>query len=621
MAKNKHNDLPDGYLSFAGGVDSGQHPRLISNDQGGWAINCSHRGGVLGPRLGLEKRKLNFSNSQEKLDFEIGGWFQGAGIHKQATGQEDLLCMIAGRLWYIDTQTFEVTNVTPGETNDDIDWPEADLTIFTQAEDNTIISNGKDAPIIYGNNGSRRADASSNEVPSGLPTAYGNGRVWVAKEREYLAGDLVGSSSGTPASSFRDAVLKFTENTFINEGGSFATQGGFIRGLSFMPNLDTTLGEGDLIIFTTEKTYATNVPSDRTQWRDLDYPIQRTILDKGGENHRGITSVNGDLYFRAQDGIRSLLFARRDYQTPGNTPISTEVGRLTNHETSYLLKYGSGVFFEDRFLHTVTPRVTYSGNNTRMGVTWDGLAVLDFNPINSNRSKQQSAWDGQWVTLPTFQILRGAQRCWLFVFEADAVQLWEMIPNRQYDKSLTDPYTEINWAWESKALDFGDSTSLKRLDSIEVWLQDVRDEVTIYVDYKSDESNQWVNWGEWKEKVKIQNPGILSGGVMQPSMYLPGYRPRRTLGPPTGSCETNVQPFKPPYVGHEFQIRFRVKGDVSISRVKVNAAAEQEDIYPECPPTVAIETSNSSSGTVVDGSLTGPPGVGEIIVGDYILGA
>ena len=104
--------------------------------------------------------------------------------------------------------------------------------------------------------------------------AYGKGRLWVASGSEYYGGDLV---YGDPAYG-RDSVIRFTENTFINEGGAFAVSSGPITGLAFAANLDTSLGDGDLLVFTPTATYAFNAPVDRDIWKDLNYPIQRFAL-------------------------------------------------------------------------------------------------------------------------------------------------------------------------------------------------------------------------------------------------------------------------------------------------------------------------------------------------------
>lgn len=112
-----------------------------------------------------------------------------------------------------------------------------------------------------------------------------------------------------------DAVLKFTENTYLNEGGSFATptNAGPITALSVMSTLDSGVGEGDLVVFTKNSAFATTVPSDRTTWKNLSYPVQRLVAPSGAVGPYTVTNVNGDLYFRAVDGLRSLILARRDF--------------------------------------------------------------------------------------------------------------------------------------------------------------------------------------------------------------------------------------------------------------------------------------------------------------------
>jgi hypothetical protein len=132
-----------------------------------------------------------------------------------------------------------------------------------------VIQDDQSAPIIYNRAESRRAATDGSEVPSSSVGAYGNGRLWVASGSQYAAGDLVGSSSGDAYINRIDAVLKFTENDYLNEGGSFATptNAGPITALSVMSALDTGVGEGDLIVFTRNSAFATTVPTDRTVWK------------------------------------------------------------------------------------------------------------------------------------------------------------------------------------------------------------------------------------------------------------------------------------------------------------------------------------------------------------------
>ena len=120
----------------------------------------------------------------------------------------------------------------------DTESPTADHVFFQQAENWLVVQDQQSPPYLYNGGSLRRA--TGEEVPIGGPMAYGKGRLWVANGSEYYGGDLV---YGDPAYG-RDSVIRFTENTFLNEGGAFAVSNGPITGLAFGANLDTSLGLG-----------------------------------------------------------------------------------------------------------------------------------------------------------------------------------------------------------------------------------------------------------------------------------------------------------------------------------------------------------------------------------------
>jgi hypothetical protein len=97
---------------------------------------------------------------------------------------------------------------------------------------------------------------------------YYQGRIWYAQGRIYTAGDIVGGPSGTLANQFKDSILKVTENPLALGGDGFAvpSTAGDIRALSYSANLDTSLGQGPLYIFTRRQVYQLSVPVTRADW-------------------------------------------------------------------------------------------------------------------------------------------------------------------------------------------------------------------------------------------------------------------------------------------------------------------------------------------------------------------
>ena len=455
--------------------------------------------------------------------------------------------------------------------------PNADHVYFQQAENWLIIQDQQNAPYLYDGTSFRRA--ASDEVPVGGPMAYGKGRLWVAKGSEYYGGDLV---YGDPAYG-RNSVIRFTENTFLNEGGAFAVSNGPITGLAFAANLDTSLGDGDLLVFTPTATYAFNAPVDRDVWKDLNYPIQRfALLNFGSFNHESIVPVNGDLFFRAQDGIRSLIYARRDFTEFGNTPISRQVVRALAYDTEFYLTAASAVNFDNRMLMTIQPEKV----NGR-GVVHRGMVVMDFDLVSGMGRKLPPAWEGVWTGVDILQMvtvrIQKQERCFVFGLNQGDIGLYEVTKNGQFDFDGFDD-APIDWTIETRSLTFAEPTNKKRLVSAEQWYDQVMGDIESKVYFKANEGECWQPWAEFKDCAKYRNcePGEISCppaviNCQEVKYYQPPTRSRIALPQPPDKCDVQTGGFTRD--GYEFQLRYVNTGRFRLKRVAMVAQRLQEDIY------------------------------------------
>jgi hypothetical protein len=455
--------------------------------------------------------------------------------------------------------------------------PSAGHVYFQQAENWLVIQDEQNAPYLYDGTTLRRA--LSDEVPVGGPMAYGKGRLWVAKGSEYYGGDLV---YGDPAYG-RNSVIRFTENTFINEGGAFAVSNGPITGLAFGANLDTSLGDGDLLVFTPTATYAFNAPVDRDVWKDLTYPIQRfALLNFGSFNHESIVPVNGDLFFRAQDGIRSLIYARRDFTEWGNTPISRQVTRALAYDTEFYLYAASSVNFDNRMLMTIQPQKV----NGR-GVVHRGIVVMDFDLVSGIGRKIPPAWEGVWTGIGVLQMLtiriQKQDRCFVFGLNQENIGLYEITKNGQFDFDGFDD-SPIEWIVETRSLTFAEPANKKRLMSAEQWYDQVMGDIEAKVYFKANEGECWHPWAEIKDCAKYRNckPGEISCppaviNCQEVKYYQPPARSRIALPQPPDKCDVQTGGFTRD--GYEFQLRYVNTGRFRLKRVAMVAQRLQEDIY------------------------------------------
>ncbi len=211
---------------------------------------------------------------------------------------------------------------------------------MVQAENFVVIQDGFSKPLIF--NGTSLRRAKDDEIKTGRVMAYVNGRIWYALPNgfSFRATDIV-YGDGTRAS-----VLKETENTFLNEGGDFSvpSDSGGITAMAVPGDPDTSLGQGPLLVFTPRYVFSVQAPVDRDVWKNLNYPIQAiSLLTSGALGARSAITVNGDVFYRAIDGIRSFIIARRSFSDWGNTPISGEMTPIVENDQTSLLWASSAV--------------------------------------------------------------------------------------------------------------------------------------------------------------------------------------------------------------------------------------------------------------------------------------
>jgi hypothetical protein len=407
------------------------------------------------------------------------------------------------------------------------------------------------------------------ELPAGRMLAYGMGRVWevMTDSISFLAGDIVGGSSGSPNLNFRDAVLKITENLYLAGGGLFRVPGsvGEIRGLIFTATLDVSLGQGPLQVFTSRNVFSCQAPVDRTTWQGLTNPILTEALKgAGGAGQYTLTNSNADVLFRSPDGqIRSLILSRLDFNRWGDTPISLELLRVTEQENLALMNFDSGIVFDNRRLSTANPV------QTAQGVVWSNLFALNFDEISSLQNKSASVYDGVWGGLKIFQLVRfsGSNRAFAFCSDTGSgiIELWELLPTG--DEHLDSGILPITWQFESPTIFMGSKQKglfdLVRLVDGEIYLSDIEGRVDVTVEYRPDWSPCWYPWASFYVCSAV-GPGLENQ-----------YRSRIGLGEPSASQCVQFNN-KPAREARFFQLRFTFTGHAVFQGAKLGAVIVPE---------------------------------------------
>ena len=517
------NRIFDGWLSLEGGVDAGRAPDTLAPNQAESAINMSFRGGSATTRPGFRKLVESFpilanqaycfnqNHSEDAGDFitgeykpsdmEVGdpvpAWFtneNSAYVYKHGkmqcaiaysphNGEDCIMALIGGRLFKIvpGVSTARVSEVVIKDNDKDLrNMKDRPIAYMVQADKWLIAQDGISSAIIYDSTTARRARTDTipdeTEVPCGTIMAYGMGRlIVIVNERDVAFGDLNGSHDlPDPA----DSIILFTERNFLAEGFDAAIpfQQGIATGAMFFPQLDTSTGNGQLMVFAERGATSFFLSLPRELWKTSQFQIL-SLLTTGLRGHRSISVVNEDLWFRSDDGMRSYRQARSEPGGWSHIPLSTNVRQYLENDSNWLLKYASAIYFDNRIIATTSP-MWYQGRP----IHW-GMVAVDFDILSSFGATEKPAWEGQW-TLSSFifptQLLTGTFSgvTRAFVFAVDNNNQNQLFELSAKDKDDWDGQ-RINWELTSRALDFQklsqESTPFteNELYDGDIWLRDI----------------------------------------------------------------------------------------------------------------------------------------------------
>jgi hypothetical protein len=431
---------------------------------------------------------------------------------------------------------------------------------------------------------------------------YYQGRLWYVTNYTVNAGDIVKGNSGTVGNGFKDAVLNVTENPMVVGGDGFAvpTRAGLIRGLAYTPNIDSTLGQGPLYIFTRKQIYQLTVPVTRADWiaaSGTNAPQMTVAQVNWGSVNDSMPTVNGDLYYRTlEPGIRSLILAIRYFNQFANTSISRNMNRVTQLEDRALLHMSSGINFDNRLWETILPV------QTAVGVAFQGIGVLDFDILSSFQDKLAGgagevgavgtafpAWEGMLEPGLTLQLLEddfnGLQRAFAFMVSGKTgkIQLWEPTTYQKTDYGDK----RIIWRVDFPAYNWNSSFDIKELDSNELWIDKLFGTVDIFAEWREDANSCWHPWTV-KRLCTARNPGELGlpggQGYAYPITYCEsGSIPVVFEKPPAYDC--NDQDKRPVNLGCQHQLRLTITGWCQIRGERMFALPRESAPYEglNCP--------------------------------------
>lgn len=581
------NRTSDGYKTLEGGMDAGISPDQIRANQTALAINATMRGNYIKPRPGYNKRALQFLNASGTNDADLSssfesGKFQGSKRYRMPSGNDAIMVAVSGRMFMIDiTKGFKVQDITiPGDPNSSL----LEYTWMEQGEEFFVMQDGNSSPYIFDGAFARRAGPA--EIPTGTAMAYVMGRLWIASpdRRQFVASDLVYGPSGTATYNYRDSILKMTENALLQTGGAFSLpdNAGPITAMRSIANLDTSNGQGPLMVFTLTNAFSVNAPVDRTLWKSVTYPVQSvSMISPGPVGFSAIVNVNSDLWFRSLDGARSLILARRDFQlagqnTWGNTPLSDELRTILEMDQPETLDHVSTVLFDNRLLITISPVWTTRGTYFR------GIVPMDFSVVSGIGRQSSPAWEGVWTGLHILHILTATinrrERCFMLVLSTEnKIELWEISRSDKNDNSTK----RIVWMHDSRSMGFKDlGTTIKQLMTGQQAIDEVSGPVTFQLQFRPDQYPLWYDWATWSECATVDDCSPPGCGNPPKANRLQ-YRPDIRFPQPPTTCD--ISSGKPANIGFEFQVRETVTGYCRIKRIILHAHDLLESPRGSCP--------------------------------------
>lgn len=392
--------------------------------------------------------------------------------------------------------------------------------------------------------------------------------------------------------------LRFTEQNYLNEKGIFRLPAymGKITGLSFYAVQDTGTGQGDLLLFGERGVASLAVALPRDQW--LNTTAQRIAMTEvGSTSPEAIVPVNGDVFFRSLDGLRSYRSARGEIAGYGHAPVSAEMNRVLDLDSARMLPHASAVLFDNRLLFTSSPvQLARSGTVTAPTI-FQTLTVLDFHSTSRIAAKGSPAYDGVWTGLNVQKLftqrLDGVNRCFAFSLNTTTHQteLWEITKDQSTGTDYADEQTgetitrlsqPIKAAIESRALNFNSQFQMKKLLRGDLWLSDLLGNTSIRVYFRPDGHPRWFYWTGFEVDVAAcANVGTVGCGN-PPVSLMPAISPQITLGTPQDYEDPDVLVRRVDR-GFNFQTRIEWDGRLTLQKVILYADGIVEQVSGPCP--------------------------------------
>lgn len=442
------------------------------------------------------------------------------------------------------------------------------------------------------------------ELPPARAMDYYMDRVWYDQGHTSSAGDIVKGPSGTPGPPYekRNSILSVTENPVCVGGDGFTVpeNAGNIRALFHTAELNTALGQGLLYMGTRKAVCSLQVPVTRTDWinADVNTQPQRKVVQRinGPVNDRSVVHINGDVMYQAlEPSIRSLFLSVRNDAAWGNKPISRNISRAMEFTDRSLMRFASGIEFDNRMLQAILPKRLPSGQ-----VVHEAIAPLDFDIISNLETELQGAnapaFEGVQEGLLYLQLFSGdfggVQRAFAaIVSEIDeSIQVWELTR----DSRTQNGDNRVTWLIEFPAFTGGSEFELKKLRAAEIFVDKIFGTVDMTLDYRQDMNPCWSEWGRTSfcsarnTQETMQNPVtetvVYPYPYPSPGVFRENYCFPVTFGEPPAPCSPSSCTRRPGNWGYQFQPRLTITGWCRIRGILLYMENREKGLYEDLRP-------------------------------------
>ena len=584
----------DGFTSIIA-QDADTHPSYLPPTMVAESVNRTFRGGINRTRPSIRNIPIVAGEGQSETivnDIQNGN-FQGSFPYRATNlnTNDGILLSVSGVIYFLKIVNNLAYAYKLIEGND----PGMMHTWFVQAEDRVYIQNGYQNAIAWDGDLSipaYRLNPYLKKMPIGTIMEYAFGRVFVADRlNQIYASDIIYGNGFTDTKNTEN----FTEIGYWAEGGAFSTPSmmGNITGMKVMPQIGTNLrAQGALVILTANGAFAMDVSIPRAQWATTN---MQTISLLG----RGCVSpytalANSELWFRSHDGWAFYSNSQSEFARYFSLrKLSREVNKWVSNDTPWLKQFASTMFFDNYLISTVAPETYRAAGVEGLNRYHRGMVVLDLDQSSSPSPDAQLTfrWNGIWTGFRPTQLLSaliaGQKRGFGFSFDTDN-------KNRLYEFTTThgDDYGEngtvpIESFFTSGRYDFAQTGASnkflrKRITGGEMWLSEIKGEVTSVVDFRPDSYPCW-------SELKV--PTTYGCSPCTPALKRPcnprqggdSYKRYKFNSPDPTECNSISD--IPVIEGSEFQLKINLTGSATVDRVRIMANIKNLEDSPigDCP--------------------------------------